>query len=91
MEVEISNSSSTSVPDESLETNTQIVIPTNDQPSTSNLIIQPCAPAKTNVPSPPTLFLDSTILPDVCENIFQDLNKLVQARNDLIHEVSYEK
>jgi len=42
----------------------------NDQPSSSSLAIQPCAPAKTNVPSPPTLFLDSTILADVCENIF---------------------
>jgi len=63
----------------------------NDQPSSSNLAIQPCAPAKTNVPSPPTMFLDSTILADVCENIFQDLNNLVQARNNLIHEDSYEK
>jgi len=63
----------------------------NDQPSSSNLAIQPCAPAKTNVPSPPTLFLDSTILADVCENIFQELNNLVQARKNLIHEDSYEK
>jgi len=90
MDVEISNSSSTSVPDEPSETNTP-TIPTNDQPSTSNLAIQPCAPAKTNVPYPPTLFLDSTILADVCENIFQELNKLSQARNDLIHKESYEK
>jgi len=63
----------------------------NDQPSSSNLAIQPCAPARTNVPSPPTMFLDSTILADVCENIFQELNSLVQARNNLIHEDSYEK
>jgi len=27
----------------------------------------------------------------VCENIFQELNKLIQARNDLIHKESYEK
>ena len=90
MEVEISNSSSTSVFDEPLKTNTPI-IPTNYQPSTSNLAIQSCAPAKTKVPYPPTLFLDSTILADVCQNIFQELNKLVQARNDLIHKESYEK
>jgi len=63
----------------------------NDQPSSSSLAIQPCAPAKTNVRSPSTLFLDSTILADVCENIFQGLNNLVQARNNLIHEDSYEK
>ena len=62
-----------------------------DQPSSSNLAIQLCTPAKTNVPSPPTLFLDSTILADVCENIFQELNSLVQARNNLIHEDNYEK
>jgi len=62
-----------------------------DQPSSSNLAIQPCAPARTNVPSPPTLFLDSTILADVCENSFQELNNLVQARNNVIHEDSYEK
>ena len=94
MEVEQSNSSSTKIltaaPDEPSETNTPTATSTNI-PETSNLAIQPCAPAKTNVPSPPTLFLDSTILADVYENIFQELNKLVQARNDLIHEDSYEK
>jgi len=37
----------------------------NDQTLSSSLAIQPCAPAKTNVPFPPTLFLDSTILADV--------------------------
>jgi len=42
----------------------------NDQPSSSNLAIQPCALAKKNVPSPPTLFLDSIFLANVCENIF---------------------
>jgi len=63
----------------------------NDQPSSSRLAIQPCAPSKTDVPSPATLFLDSTILADVSENIFQELNNLVQAKNNLIHEDSYEK
>jgi len=64
----------------------------SDQPSSSNLAIQTCAPTRTtNVPSPPTLFLDSTILTDLCENIFQELNKLVRARNNLVHEESYEK
>jgi len=58
----------------------------NDQPSSSNLVILPVSPAKTNVPSPPTLFLDSTTLADVCENIFQVLNNLVQAMNNHIHE-----
>jgi len=44
---------------------------TNDQPSSSSLAIQPVAPAKINVPSPPTLFLNSTILANVCETSFR--------------------
>jgi hypothetical protein len=86
---------SNSVPDQSSETITEVAIPepsTTGLPSSSNLAIQDCAPTRTtNVLSPPTLFLDSTILADVCENIFQELNKLVQARNNLVHEDSYEK
>ena len=42
----------------------------NDQPSSSNLAIQLVAPAKTNVPSPSTLFLDSIILANVCVRIY---------------------
>ena len=38
-----------------------------------------------------SLFLNSTILSNVCESIFQELNCLIQARNNLIHEDSYEK
>jgi len=63
----------------------------NDQPSSSNLAIKPVASAKTNVPSSPTLFLNSTILANVCDSIFEELNSLVQARNNLIHEDNYEK
>jgi len=84
-----------SVPDQPSETITEIVDPkpfTTDQPSSSNQALQTCTPARTTkVPSPPTLFLDSTILTDVCENIFQKLNKLVQVRNNLTHEEKYDK
>jgi len=56
----------------------ELEITTNNQPSSSNLALQTCAPARPkNIPSPPTLFLDSTILVNVCENIFQELNKLI--------------
>ena len=87
------NSSSTvvlnSIPDQPSDTITEIVDPepfTTDLPSSSNQALQTRTPAKTKkVPFPPTLFLDSTILADVCENIFQELNKLVQARNNLTH------
>ena len=90
---------SESVLDQPDETNTLLTEPilpaetfTNDQPSSSNQAIQTCAPARsTNVPFPPTLFLDSTLLADVCENIFQELNKLIEARNNLVHEDIYEK
>jgi len=87
------------VPDQPSETNTLFAEPnlssetsTNDQPSSSNQAIQACTPARsTNVPSPPTMFLDSTILADMCENIFQELNKFVEARNNLVHEETYVK
>jgi len=73
------------------ETNIPTNTSTNDQPSSSNLAIQPYAPVKTNVPSPPTIFLDSILLADVCENIFQELNNLIQGRNNLVHKDSYDK
>jgi len=38
---------------------------------------------------PPTFLLDSTILQEVCENIFKDLNKLVKTRSNFIHKESY--
>lgn len=47
-------------------------------------------PSETNI-QPDTLFIDSSILTDVCENIFQELNKLVQARNNLVHKDNYVK
>jgi len=37
------------------------------------------------------MYLDSSLLADVCENIFQELNRLTQTRHDLIHEHSYEQ
>lgn len=59
----------------------QIPTSTNSQPSTSNLAIQPCAPTKSHIPSPPTIFLDSTLLADVCENIYRELISLIQDRD----------
>jgi hypothetical protein len=68
------NSSSTlivkSIPDQPSKTSFQTPTSTDNQPSSSNLALQRCAPTKPSVTSPPTLFLDSTILADVCENIF---------------------
>jgi len=54
-----------------------------DTPTTS-------IPQPTNVSPPPTLLLHSNILREVCENIFEVLNKLVKARNDPIHTKNYE-
>jgi len=68
----------------------QIVVTENistDLPCSSN---QACPQnITTNVSPPPTLLLDSTILQEVCENIFKDLNKLVKTRSNLIHKKSY--
>jgi hypothetical protein len=58
-----------------------------DTPSSSN---QTCPLVlTTNVSFPPTLLLDSTILQEVCENIFQDLNKLVKFRTYFVHDKDY--
>jgi len=73
------------------ETNIPTNTSTNDQPSSSNLTIQPCSPVKTSVPSPPTIFLDSILLADVCKNIFQELNNLIEVRNNQVHKDIYEK
>jgi hypothetical protein len=64
----------------------------NSQPSSSHLAIVHVVPTKpTKIPSPPTIFLDSTLLQDVCENLAQDLIKLIQARINLTHKESCEK
>ena len=84
MEVKMTNPSSTSAPDDLTETNVT-TLPTN-------LAIQPITPPKrTKIPSPLTMYLDSSLLADVCENIFQELNRLIQTRNDLIQKNSYEQ
>jgi len=57
--------------------------PNKDQQSTSQ-------PQTINVSPPPTFFLDFIILKEVCENIFEDLNRLVKARNDPVHTENYE-
>lgn len=80
-DVEIEQSFSTmiekSVPDQPSTNNTQTPNSTNNQ-SSSSLAIQSVAPPKpTKIPSPPTIFLDSTLLQDVCENIGQELIKLI--------------
>jgi len=45
----------------------------------------------TNISPPPTLLLDSVILKEVCQNIFEDLTKLVEARNHVIPSNIYEE
>jgi len=63
----------------------------------SSLNIQPTSdqilsiePQTTNISPPPTLLLGSIILKEVCENIFEDLNKLVKTRYHVFHTDSYE-
>lgn len=66
-----------------------------DTPSTSTSRINQdipstLAPQTINVSPPPTLLLGSIVLKEVCENIFEDLNRLVKARNDAVHIENYE-
>jgi len=95
MEIDITNSFSTSASDDITETNIPTTIPpipTNNQPPSSNLAIQPISsPKPDKTPFPPTMYLDSSLLAHVCNNIFQKLIRLTQTRHDLIHEESYEK
>jgi len=95
MEIDITNSFSTFASDDMTETNitTSIpTIPTNNQPSSSHLAIQTITPPKpAKIPFLPTMYLDSSLLADVCDNIFQELNRLTQTRHDLVHEQSYEQ
>jgi len=95
MEIDMTNSFSTSASDDMSETNistTIPTIPTYNQSSSSNLAIQPISPPKpAKIPFPPTMYLDSSLLADVYENIFQELNRLTQTRHDLIHEQSYDQ
>jgi len=64
-----------------IESNTLTII--SSEPSSSNLTHLP------DINAPPTLLLDSIILKEVCESIFQDLNKLVKTRNNFVHEKIY--
>jgi len=95
MEIDITNSFSTSASDDMTETNiptTIPIIPENNQPSSSHLAIQTITPPKPDkILFPPTMYLDSSLLANVCNNIFQELNRLTQTRHDLIHEQSYEQ
>jgi len=62
------------------------ILDTNEPSSSTQTIPQSLT---TNVSPPPTLLLDYIILKEVCENIFQDLNKLVKTRSNFVHEKNY--
>ena len=62
-----------------------------DQPSTSSqTFVLSTSEPQIGIPSPPTHLLDSIVFKEVCENLFKDLKKLVEAINDHIHTESYE-
>jgi len=71
------------VPNQTLviESNTLTIV--SSKPASSN------STQLTDITASPTLSLDSTILNEVCVNIFQDLNKLVKTRNNFVHEKEY--
>jgi hypothetical protein len=94
-DMEIDQSFSTevieTVSDQPSTSNTQTSNSTNGQSSSSLAIVPLASPKPTKIPSPPTLFLDSTLLQNVCENMGQELVKLIKARDDLVHIESFEK
>jgi hypothetical protein len=77
------------VSDQPSTNNTQPYTTTNSQTSTSHLQLVPVKPTK--IPSLPTILLDSTLLQNVCESIGQELVKLIEERNNFVHQESYEK
>jgi hypothetical protein len=78
------------IPNKPSTSSTQTPNSTNGQ-SSSLAIVATTQSKPTKIPSPPTLFLDSTLLQNVCENMGQELIKLIQAREDLVHQESYER
>jgi len=64
-----------------------------DQPSTSSQNFEPSTsePQTIDIPYPPTHLLDSIILKEVSENIFEDLTKLVKARYQVIPSNIFEE
>jgi len=56
--------------------------------SSSQIIPQPLS---TNISPPPTLLLDYVIVKEVYENIFENLTKLIEARNHVIPSNIYEE
>jgi len=84
-----------SVHDQPSEPSTQVAVTENtatDLPLSSTQALPTSTPIQTtNISSSSTLFLDSIILADVCESIFKELNKLVKAKNNFVHEEDYVK
>jgi len=81
------SSSTQIIPQPLVNPNQFVAIETSriDAPSSSTSI----TPQFTNVSPPPTLFLDYVILKEVCDNIFKDLNKLVNTISNFVHEKNY--
>jgi len=64
---------------------------TDDQTSSSNLTIVPSEPTFSDIPKPPSVFLNLPFLATVCLDIFKKAKKLIESRQNLVHEVSYEE
>jgi len=65
---------------------------TNDQTSSSsNLSIVPSEPTFSDIPKPPLVFLNLPFLATVCLDIFKKAKKLIETRQNLVHEECYEQ
>ena len=64
---------------------------TDDQtPSSSNMFIEPSNQIFSEIPKPPSFFLNLPFLATVCFDIFKKAKKLIETRQNLVHEESYE-
>jgi len=62
----------------------------NQNSSSSNMFIEPIEPTFSNMPKPPSVFLNLPFLETVCLDIFKKANKLIDTRHNLVHDENYE-
>jgi len=60
-------------------------------PSSSNMFIEPFEPTFSDIPKPPTIFLNLPFLATLCLDIFKKAKKLIETSQNLVHEESYKQ
>jgi len=63
----------------------------DQNPSSSNLSIEPIEASSSDIPKPPSVFLNFPFLATVCLDIFKKAKMLIETRHNLVHNEDYEK